>query len=306
MSEARAGRWEEVARARCAPLGRSESAALDLALRQPGRALPRGARAEPRPLRFVNSLGLGKEPSIEPCAGRLARSRGCALQARRGGDLGAALVDEVAATGRGRHDRLQGPLRLASRGSRARCACSTTGSIAPSPDAYLEDPHDLPEICRSASATTSTRVSYDSPIRSARRHRRDAARGARRERQAVANRQRARAAGGLRAAAGARERPMYGGGMGELGVGRGQIELLAASSIPTPPTTSRPSAYNHDDPAGELPAARWNPSPAPERPFAGRRDLLGARCRPSSRGWGVDPWRGQRRCKTWTKKLRVG
>jgi hypothetical protein len=32
--------------------------------------------------------------------------------------------------------------------------------------------------------------------------------------------------------------PMYGGGMGELGVGCGQIELLAAIVHPDAPTTS--------------------------------------------------------------------
>ena len=43
----------------------------------PGRALTaRCARAEPQPVRFVNSLGLGKQPSIEPVRRRLARSPG--------------------------------------------------------------------------------------------------------------------------------------------------------------------------------------------------------------------------------------
>src|SRR2546430_9623367 len=42
-----------------------ESAALDLALRQAGRALHDVLGLEPRPVRFVNSLGLGEQPSIE-------------------------------------------------------------------------------------------------------------------------------------------------------------------------------------------------------------------------------------------------
>src|SRR5437773_1257054 len=65
----------------------SESAALDLALRQAGHSLHDVLGLEPQPVRFVNSLGLGKEPSIEPLRRRLARSPGRALQARRGGDL---------------------------------------------------------------------------------------------------------------------------------------------------------------------------------------------------------------------------
>ena len=53
-----------------------ESAALDLALRQAGRSLHDVLGLEPQPVRFVNSLGLGKEPSIEPVRRRLARSPG--------------------------------------------------------------------------------------------------------------------------------------------------------------------------------------------------------------------------------------
>ena len=53
-----------------------ESAALDLALRQSGRSLHDVLGLEPQPVRFVNSLGLGKEPSIEPVRRRLARSPG--------------------------------------------------------------------------------------------------------------------------------------------------------------------------------------------------------------------------------------
>ena len=66
-----------------------ESAALDLALRQAGHSLHDVLGLKPQPVRFVNSLGLGKEPSIEPVRRRLARSPRRALQARRGGDLAA-------------------------------------------------------------------------------------------------------------------------------------------------------------------------------------------------------------------------
>ena len=59
------------------------------------------------------------------------------------------------------------------------------------------------------------------------------------------------------------QRPMYGGGMGELGVGRGQIELLAALFHADAPNDVAPSAYNEDDPADGLP-----PSPLAPRPEA--------------------------------------
>jgi hypothetical protein len=48
---------------------------------------------------------------------------------------------------------------------------------------------------------------------------------------------------------------MHGGGMGELGVGRGQIELLAALFHADAPNHVAPSAYNEDDPA-DGPAAQ--------------------------------------------------
>jgi hypothetical protein len=60
----------------------------------------------------------------------------------------------------------------------------------------------------------------------------------------------------------ARERrPMYGGGMGELGVGRGQIELLAALFHADAPNDVAPSAYNEDHPPGGLPASPLAPRP---------------------------------------------
>jgi hypothetical protein len=50
-----------------------ESAAPDLALRQAGRSLHDVLGLEPRPVRFVNSLGLGKVPSMEPVRRRRPR-----------------------------------------------------------------------------------------------------------------------------------------------------------------------------------------------------------------------------------------
>ena len=76
-----------------------ESAALDLALRQAGRSLHDVLGLEPQPVRFVNSLGLGKEPSIEPVRRRLARSPGVRFKLDAEATWAPALVDEVAATG---------------------------------------------------------------------------------------------------------------------------------------------------------------------------------------------------------------
>jgi len=77
--------WEGAARYRRWAF---ESAALDLALRQAGRALHEMLELEPQPLRFVNSLGWGSSRRSSRCAAGWRALR-CALQARRGGDLGA-------------------------------------------------------------------------------------------------------------------------------------------------------------------------------------------------------------------------
>ena len=57
-------------------------------------------------------------------------------------------------------------------------------------------------------------------------------------------------------------RPMYGGGMGELGVARGQIELLASLFHADAPNDVAPSAYNEDDPDGSLPGSPLPPGAA--------------------------------------------
>jgi hypothetical protein len=58
---------------------------------------------------------------------------------------------------------------------------------------------------------------------------------------------------------------MYGGGMGELGVGRGQIELLAALFHADAPNDVAPSAYNEDDPPGSLPGSPLASAPRGDR-----------------------------------------
>jgi L-alanine-DL-glutamate epimerase-like enolase superfamily enzyme len=235
-----------------------ESAALDLALRQAGRPLHDVLGLEPRPVRFVNSLGLGPEPSIEPVRRRLARSPDVHFKLDAEATWAPGLVDELAATGavdtvdfKGQYGfEVEDPAALGALYDRV---------LAAFPDAYLEDPHDLPEVAQRLGDHLE-RVSYDAPIRSAEDI--DATPLAAR----VVNVKPSRI-GSLRAlfdvyARCAREgRPMYGGGMGELGVGRGQIELLAALFHADAPNDVAPSAYNEDDPPGALPASPLAPRP---------------------------------------------
>jgi hypothetical protein len=235
-----------------------ESAALDLALRQAGRALHEVLGLEPRPVRFVNSLGLGEQPSIEPVRRRLARSPDVRFKLDAEATWPAALVDEIAATGavdtidfKGQYDlEVKDPDALGALYDRV---------LAAFPDAYLEDPHDLPDITARLRDHVE-RVSYDAPIHSA------ADIGATPLAARVVNVKPSRI-GSMRAlfevyARCAREeRQMYGGGMGELGVGRGQIELLAALFHADAPNDVAPSAYNEDEPAGALPASPLEPRP---------------------------------------------
>jgi L-alanine-DL-glutamate epimerase-like enolase superfamily enzyme len=235
-----------------------ESAALDLALRQAGRSLHDVLGLEPRPVRFVNSLGLGEQPSIEPVHRRLARSPGVRFKLDAESTWSPGLVDEVAATGAVDTIDFKGQYGLEVKKPEA-LGPLYDHVIAGFPDAYLEDPHDLPEIARRLGDHLE-RVSYDAPIHGA-----DDI-GATPIAGRVVNVKPSRI-GTLRRlfevyARCAREgRPMYGGGMGELGVGRGQIELLAALFHADGPNDVAPSTYNQDDPADELPASPLAPRP---------------------------------------------
>ena len=237
-----------------------ESAALDLALRQAGRSLHDVLGLPAQPVRFVNSLGLGKEPSIEPLRRRLARSPGVLFKLDVEATWEQALVDDVAATGAVDSIDFKGHSGFEVEDPEALGALYDR-VLAAFPDAYLEDPHDLPEIAQRLGDHLE-RVSFDAPIRSARDI------GATPLAGRVVNVKPSRI-GSLRALfevyarCGRERRPMYGGGMGELGVGRGQIELLAALFHADAPNDVAPSAYNEDEPKASLPA-----SPLPPRPEA--------------------------------------
>ena len=105
-----------------------ESAALDLALRQAGRPLHDVLGLEPQPVRFVNSLGLGKEPSIEPVRRRLARSPGVRFKLDAEATWAPALVDEVAATGAVDTIDFKGHYGFEVEDPEALARCTTTSS----------------------------------------------------------------------------------------------------------------------------------------------------------------------------------
>jgi len=241
-----------------------ESAALDLALRQAGRPLHEVLEREPRPLRFVNSLGLGDPPSTDTVHRRLARYPDIhfKLDAAAAWDL--ALCRDLAATDAVEVVDFKGQYRMEVEDEEA-LAAMYRHVVATFPDAILEDPHDLPEVAALV-APHAARVSFDAPIATA-GDVETAAFGAR-----TVNVKPSRI-GSLEALLDVYaycERngiAMYGGGMGEVGVARGQIELLAALFHPDAPNDVAPSDYN----LPELPAG-LPPSPlTPPRGVTGFR-----------------------------------
>jgi L-alanine-DL-glutamate epimerase-like enolase superfamily enzyme len=217
-----------------------ESAALDLALRQAGVGLAEALGREPAPVRFVNSLGLGDPAAWPPELTARVADTGAVDVVDFKGRYGLPVEDEPAlvAMYEAVLERFDG--------------------------AILEDPHDLPEV-DALIEPRAARVSFDAPIADV-----DAAVaaafGAR-----IVNVKPSRI-GSLRAlldvyahcdAHGLR---IYGGGMGEVGIARGQIELLAALFHPDGPNDVAPSAYNLPSLPRGLPESPLVPGP-PARGF---------------------------------------
>jgi L-alanine-DL-glutamate epimerase-like enolase superfamily enzyme len=233
-----------------------ESAALDLALNQAGLPLHEIVGRDPRPLRFVNSLGLGDPPTFDPIAERLAAHPGLRFKLDVTSAWTQELMNEVAATGaveivdfKGRYglDTAELPELLAM----------YERVIATFPDALLEDAHDLPEV---AALLDRERVSYDAPIHDVE----DlditpAPRAVNIKPCRVGN---LRSLLDVYAAVEERGLITYGGGMGELDVGRGQIQLLASLFHPDGPNDTAPGGYNADTPAADLPASPLALEPA--------------------------------------------
>jgi L-alanine-DL-glutamate epimerase-like enolase superfamily enzyme len=235
-----------------------ESAALDLALNQAGRALHEVVGREPRPLRFVNSLGLGDPPTFEPIRRRLERHPDLRFKVDVTPAWTIELIDEVAATGAVEIIDFKGHYEL-EMGELPALVAMYERVIAAFPTALLEDAHDLPEVGELL-APEANRISYDAPIHSIQDI--DSTPMAPRALNIKPCR-----VGDLRSlldvygACEASGLVMYGGGMGELDVGRGQIQLLASLFHPDGPNDVAPGGYNADDPAADLP-----PSPLPAEP----------------------------------------
>jgi L-alanine-DL-glutamate epimerase-like enolase superfamily enzyme len=237
-----------------------ESAALDLALAQAGRPLHEVLGRKPQPVSYVNSFGMGDPDVVPKVLRRLERYPRLRFKL----DVHEAWTDETVAalaqTGaveiadfKGRYGlEVENPDALPALYERV---------LRGLPHALVEDPHDLPEIT-SLLERHAGRVSYDAPIHTV----------ADLDAQPVQARTfnvkpsrvgRLRDLFALYAALEERGLALYGGGMGELAVARGQVQLLAAMFSPDAPNDIAPPGFNAVEPAAGLPLSPLPPDPAP-------------------------------------------
>jgi len=218
-----------------------ESAALDLALRQAGLSLSGALGMEPRPLRFVCSLGLGSPPSIEAVGRRLERNGELAFKVDYAEDWTTELIRELAALGCIEIVDLKGQYRGVFRGP-AGDAEHYRQIAELLPDALLEDP-EWSEATARVLEPFRHRVSWDATIHSLadieqcpfpprRINIKPSRFGYLSELMRVYEFCRGRGIA------------MYGGGQYELGPGRGQAQYLASLLHAAAPNDLAPKIYN--------------------------------------------------------------
>jgi L-alanine-DL-glutamate epimerase-like enolase superfamily enzyme len=237
-----------------------ESAALDLALRQAGRALPDVLGREPRPVRFVVSSRLGEPPTLEPVARRLARHRGLRFKLDATPSWTDELIAGLQATGAVDAIDFKGAYRgtvvdvPTDPGLYRRVAEAF-------PDAWLEDPDLTAPEAREALAGHEARITWDAPIHAVQ----DILDAPVRPRTVNLKPSRFGSLEALLEAYDFCEREgmgAYGGGQFELGVGRDQVQLLAALFHPDAPNDIAPGGYDALDPDPDLPPSPLDPAPA--------------------------------------------
>jgi hypothetical protein len=234
-----------------------ESAALDLALRQAQTTLAEAVAREPRPVSFVISPGLGDPPTSAVVRRWLELEPGHRFKLDPSGDWTDELIAELAATGavvtadyKAYYRPEDGPppdpelYRRVAEGF---------------PDAYLEDPAWTDET-DAVLEPFHERVTWDAPIHSVADvealpfpprvlNSKPSRFGRLSELLAFYDYCETNGIG------------LYGGGMFELGPGRGQIQYLASLFHPDAPNDVAPRAYNDPEPRPGLP-----PSPLPPAP----------------------------------------
>ena len=235
---------------------------------------------ESRPLTFVNSLGLGDPPSTDTIHRRISRYPDVHFKLDAAAAWTLAICEDLAATRAVDVVDFKGQYGMEVEDPQA-LAAMYEHVIATFPDAILEDPHDLPEV-QAALAPHADRVSYDALITQADDLDTTPINPIR-----VVNIKPCRT-GSLRRLLALYARGeadgllMYGGGMGELGVARGQIQLLASLFHPDGPNDVAPSPFNGARPAG-------GPADEPAAPGTGGNGLPPGELAPDGHDARVDP-----------------
>jgi L-alanine-DL-glutamate epimerase-like enolase superfamily enzyme len=238
-----------------------ESAALDLALRQAGRSLADVLEREPRPVAFVVSLRLGNPPSFEPVRRRLEAYPWLRFKLDGTPDWPGELIEQLVATGAIASIDFKGaykgtPVDVDTDPAFYRRIAEAL------PDAWLEDPDLTVPEADAALEPYRDRITWDAPIHSVE----DIERLAFPPRTVNVKPSRFGSVEALFAGydhCDARGIEMYGGGQSELGVGRGQIQLLAALFHPDGVNDIAPSGYDWADFPDGLEPSPLDPRPEP-------------------------------------------
>jgi L-alanine-DL-glutamate epimerase-like enolase superfamily enzyme len=243
-----------------------ESAALDLALRQAGTSLPEVLGREARPLTFVTSFGLGDPPDFDKVARRRALHPTVGFKL----DVAPSWTQEAM-------ERIAGVEGIATIDFKGQYGIEVSDedallamyerTVATFTDVVFEDPHDDRPAVLELLAPIAGRVSYDAPVTTVESI------GARPLDVGIVNVKPCRVGrldelSRLYAHCESEGIRMYNGGMGELGPGRGQAQLLASLFHPDAPNDIAPSEFNLTDPPPDLPASPLDP--APDRGFRRR------------------------------------
>jgi L-alanine-DL-glutamate epimerase-like enolase superfamily enzyme len=234
-----------------------ESAALDLALRQAGTTLAHALGREPRAVAFVISPGLGTPPTSRVVRRWLEIEAAHRFKLDPAGDWTDELIEELGQTRavvtvdlKAYYRTEQDPppdvdlYRRVAEGF---------------PEAYLEDPALTAETEPVLDAHRE-RVTWDAPIHSVAdieallfppRTLNSKPSRFGRLRELLAFYDYCEANGIV----------LYGGGMFELGPGRGQVQYLASLFHPEAPNDVAPGAYNEPEPRAGLPTSPLRPAP---------------------------------------------
>jgi hypothetical protein len=237
-----------------------ESAALDLALRQAGAALHEVVEREPVPLTFVNSLRLGEPPTLESVRARITTYPTLRMKLDATSSWTEEIFAALAETGAVDSVDLKGFYRgtIVDQGPDPVLYRRVVDHF---PEAWVEDPW-LTDETRAILEPHRDRVTWDAPIHDL-SDLDDLPWPPK-----MVNVKPSRVGSlqellGFYDACTERGIGMYGGGQGELGVGRGHIQLLASLFHPDTPNDVAPRAYNDRIPPPGLPSSPLDPAPAP-------------------------------------------